>query len=183
MKDIRVKNNCSLATWTSYTLARPALHEAGMQHYRVKWAPNLVSSSAGGTGGKGSTLGSLSGQTIQHSKVEVLLPVTDLAWAGENLGTYLASFPSCHTVLHFHGFNYTNFLTFWYLENKNGQKFYKHSNFATMLKSEAMKRFFVKHAEIWSKQQQQPLINTSYSKFIFEGQQRKAIPSAVIKSH
>ena len=33
------------------------------------------------------------------------------------LGTYLASLPGCHTVLHLHGFNHTDFLTFCYLEN------------------------------------------------------------------
>ena len=55
--------------------------------------------------------------TVQDSKVEVLLPVT-AAWAGGTLGAYLASFPSCHTVLHLHGFNHTNFLTFCYLENE-----------------------------------------------------------------
>lgn len=60
--------------------------------------------------------------------------------------------------------------------NKNEQKFYQHSNFTTMFKSEAIKRFFVKNVEIWSKQQQQPLINTLNPKFIFGGQQRKTIP-------
>ena len=54
------------------------------------------------------------------------------------LGTYLASLPGRHTVLHLHGFNHTDFLTFCYLENaQRGQACEKHSNFATTFKREA----------------------------------------------
>ena len=47
--------------------------------------------------------------------MEAPLAVT-AAWAGGPLGTYLASLPGRHTVLHLHGFDHTDFLTFCYLE-------------------------------------------------------------------
>lgn len=65
---------------------------------------------------QGSPPRSLLGLPIRDPRVAILLPVTELARAAGNLGTYLASFPSCHTVLHLHGFNHTNFLAFCYLE-------------------------------------------------------------------
>lgn len=111
MKDIKVKKNCSLTTCTSDR--PPHLNVLDCRGRSWQWSPPR----------------SLPGLTIQKPKVQGLLPVTEQARAGGNLGTYLASFPSCHTVLHFHGFNHTNFLTFCYLEKRIGKK----TSFKTIL--------------------------------------------------
>lgn len=78
-------------------------------------SPALISSP-----GKGQVLEITSAFYLRRpanvSKVEVHL--SWLEQASRSLRTYLAHFPSCHTVLHFHSFNHTDFLTFCYLENR-----------------------------------------------------------------
>lgn len=148
-----------------------------------KELPILMSWSAGARSWQGSPPRFFPGLTIQDPKGEVLLPVTELARASGNLGTYLASFPSCHTVLHFHGFNHTNFLTFCYLEK-------------WIEKRQVLKAFwFCNNTQGWSHQEilcqmlcnltqtTATTSNTSCSKWVFGGQQRRASSSVFIKCH
>lgn len=138
-----------------YLRVRQTLHEAGPRGCQAERAP--MSWSAGARSWQGSPPRCLPALTVQDPKMEVLLPITELARANGNLGTYLASFPSCHAVLHFHGFNHTNFLTFCYLEKQTEKRqvlqlFWFCNNTQGWSHQET-----IRCSAIWPKQQQRPL--------------------------